>query len=263
MTAHPTPAPNQAHVNSRDIAAGLERLGVHRGDTVMVHSSLSSLGWVDGGADAVIDALLEVIGPTGLLIMPTHTWSIVNASQPAFHQQLTPSVVGQITEVFRHRARVVRSLHPTHSVAALGADADQFVAGHECYSTPCSTKSPYGRLVDRGGYVLLLGVGLESFTLMHGFEEWAAVPWLFNRTEQLWSVTATGEVLAVRSRRHTDHPVFRHRDFPLLEPVLADHNAIRTGTIGAATARLVDAAAARSCLVPLLVENPNAVVRKD
>lgn len=256
------PASDRAHVSSRDLVADLERLGVHRGDTLMVHSSLSSLGWVDGGADAVIDALLEVLGPSGLLVMPTHTWSTVHAGQPVFHQHLSPSVVGRITEAFRHRARAVRSLHPTHSVAALGADAGQFVAGHECYSTPCSTHSPYGRLVDRGGYVLLLGVGLESFTLMHGFEEWAAVPWLFDRTEQLWSITASGQVLGVPSRRHTDDPVFRHRDFPSLEPVLADHDAVRTGTIGAATARLIDTAAARSCLVPLLTANPNAVVRQ-
>jgi len=241
------------------VVVGLEQLGVRPGDTLMVHSSLSSLGWVDGGPDAVVDALLDAVGPAGLIVMPTLTWATVNAAQPVFHEQLTPSGVGRLTEVFRHRPQAVRSLHPTHSVAALGPDAPTFVAGHERFPTPCAPGSPYGRLVDRGGHVLLIGVGLESLTLMHAFEEWAGVPWLFNRTELLWSITRNGKLLRVPSRRHTDDPRFHQRDFPSVEPALTQAGAIRVGRIGAATVRLVHAAVARACVVPLLEADPDAV----
>lgn len=249
-------------VREADIVAGLERLGVEAGATLLVHSSLSSFGWVEGGEHAVIDALLHVTGRSGLLAMPTHTWGTVNARQPVFHESLSPSIVGRITEAFRHRPGVCRSLHPTHSVAASGADAEGFVHGHECFSTPCARRSPYGQLVERGGKVLLLGVGLDSFTLMHGFEEWAQVPWLFNRVESLWVVTRGGRTLEVPSRRHINDPRYQKRDFPSLEPVLRERGLIRYTTVGDATLRLIDAAGAAQCLVPLIEGDPSVVLAK-
>jgi aminoglycoside 3-N-acetyltransferase len=80
-----------------DLAASFAEVGVRRGGALLVHSSLSSLGMVQGGEHVVIDALLEAVGPDGLLIMPTHTWSTVHAAQPVFHEQLSPSVTGRIT----------------------------------------------------------------------------------------------------------------------------------------------------------------------
>jgi aminoglycoside 3-N-acetyltransferase len=243
-----------------DLAASFAEVGVRHGGVLLVHSSLSSLGIVHGGEHDVIDALLEAVGPDGLLIMPTHTWSTVNAAQPVFHEQLSPSVTGRITEAFRHRSSAVRSRHPTHSVAALGAGAAKFCEGHELWSTPCSRSSPYGRLVEARGHVLMIGVGLESFTLMHGIEEWAEVPWLFNRVENLHVVCADGTVRAVVSRRHTNDPYYEERDFPSLEPLLSEAGAIRYAEAGPATLRLIDAAKAAEVLLPLLREQPDLVL---
>lgn len=254
---------NVRPVSLHDILASLREVGVEPNTTLFVHSSLSSLGWVEGAEHTVIDALLQAVGAGGLLVLPTHTWSTVNARQPVFHQSLTPSIVGRVTESFRQRAGVWRSLHPTHSVAAVGPDAEAFVRGHELYSTPCSRPSPYGQLVDRAGKVLLIGVGLESFTLMHAFEEWAPVPWLFNRTELLWSITEANRVLSVPSRRHTNDPRWQRRDFPALEPVLQEYGAIRYATVGKATLRLIDAKRAEACLVPLIAADPDIVVRTN
>lgn len=249
-------------LTTKDIVAGLREAGIAAGGTVLVHSSLSSLGWVEGGENAVIDALIEAVGHSGLLAMPSHTWGTVNARQPVFHQSLSPSTVGRVTESFRHRASVMRSMHPTHSVTALGADAEEFTRGHELFSTPCAPSSPYGQLVDRAGKVLLVGVGLDRFTLMHAFEEWAEVPWLFNRTEQLYSISAQNHVYSVPSRRHTNDPRWHRRDFPSLEPVLRANEAISYSTLGAATLRLVDARRAAACLVPLIASQPDIVVAK-
>jgi aminoglycoside 3-N-acetyltransferase len=249
-----------ASIGATDIVGGLRDLGVSPGMTLLVHSSLSSLGHVEGAEHTVIDALIEAIGPTGLLTMPTHTHATVNARQPVFHELLSPSCVGRATETFRRRPGVVRSLHPTHSVGALGIDAAEFVHGHDEDDTPCSRTSPYGRLVERKGSVLLIGVGLERFTLMHGFEEWADVPWLFNRTEELWTITADQRLIAVPSRRHTNDPRYHARNFPALEPALQAQGAIRLGTIGAATVRLIDAAAAATCLIPIIRADPSILL---
>lgn len=218
------------------------------------------MGWVEGGAEAVADTLLEVVGPAGLLAMPTHTWSTVHRDQPVFHETLSPSIVGRITETFRHRPGVARSLHPTHSVAAAGPDAAAFLEGHENHDTPCARTSPYGRLVERDGQVLMIGVGLERFTLLHGFEEWARVPWLFNRCEALWVIRRDGTTLAVPSRRHTDVPRYQERDFPSLEPALREAGAIRYGSAGAASLRLIDARRAADALVPLISADPDIVL---
>jgi aminoglycoside 3-N-acetyltransferase len=247
-------------LDKSDLLRCFAEVGVRPGGTLLAHSSLSSFGAVRGAEHTVIDALLEAVGPDGLLAMPTHTWSTVSARQPVFHQQLSPSITGRITESFRLRPSAVRSLHPTHSVAAIGSDAAEFCCGHELYSTPCSRASPYGRLVARGGQVLMLGVGLDSLTLMHGIEEWAEVPWLFNRVETLHVITSSGSVLTVLSRRHTNDPFYEERDFPSLEPVLKQSGAIRYGAAGNATIRLIDAQRCTDLIMPLLEENPDLVL---
>jgi aminoglycoside 3-N-acetyltransferase len=253
-------AAGPAVLDKTDLMGCFEEIGVRPGGTLLVHSSLSSFGTVRGAEHTVIDAVLETVGPDGLVAMPTHTWSTVNAAQPVFHERLSPSITGRITESFRLRPPAVRSLHPTHSVAAIGSGAHEFCADHERYSTPCARQSPYGRLVAAHGQVLMLGVGLDCLTLMHGIEEWAEVPWLFNRVENLHVITATGAVLTMASRRHTDDPYYEERDFPSLEPLLQQAGAISYGTAGRATLRLIDAAMAVDTLLPLVQANPDLVL---
>lgn len=247
------------------LADAFQAVGVRAGATLLVHSSLSSLGWVEGGATTVVDALTAVLGASGTLVVPTLTFDTVSARQPVFHETLTPSIVGRITEELRLRDDAVRSLHPTHSVAAVGPGAASLVEGHHRWDTPCAPGSPFGRLVERGAQVLMIGVGLESFTLMHAFEEWAGVPWLFNRTEVLYCITRACEIHRIESRRHTNVPHYEERDFPSLEPVFVDAGALVYGKAGAAELRLVDAVRARDAIVPLLERDPDAVLgwRRD
>jgi aminoglycoside 3-N-acetyltransferase len=244
------------------LAGVFHSIGLREGGTVLVHSSLSSLGYVDGGEETVIDSLLDVLGPTGLLVMPTHTWDTVSARQPVFHETLSPSRVGRISEALRHRPGAVRSLHPTHSVVAVGpsASTQRLCEGHHLQDTPCAIDSPYGRLVDRRAQALMIGVGLESFTMMHAFEEWAHLPWLFNRIETLYVITRTGVVHTVAARRHTDERRYKERDFPSLEPLLVSSGAIAYAAAGQATVRLVELPIAKETIVPLLEKAPDAVL---
>ena len=160
-------------VTQDSIEAGLRDLGLRSGDIVMVHSSLSSFGYVKGGANAVIDALLTVLGPTGTLCMPTLTYGefTPHTPPPLFDPRTSKGMVGRIPEVFRQRPGVKRSLHPTHSIAAFGPHTEALIEGHERSLTPCGPDSPWGKIRDVGGYALMIGCGTQPMTMSHGAEE--------------------------------------------------------------------------------------------
>ncbi len=242
----------------QQLLTAFRNAGLSAGDTVLVHSSLRTLGPVEGGADTVIDALIETLGPDGTLAMPTHTAKVVNASQPVFHEVLTPSQVGALTNVFRLRAGVQRSLHPTHSIAAYGPRATALIEGHEREQTPCSDSSPYARLCEWGGKVLIIGTGLNRCTLFHGCEEWAGMPWI--RTSgplHLYSITADGRVIPVT---HHPHWVRTWDQYPRLEPGLLASGALRLTWIGDCPLRLLYAGAATEQLVAQLRKDPRIIL---
>src|SRR5262249_52641015 len=119
------------------IAADLRALGVRRGGILLAHSSLSALGYVVGGPRTVIRALREAIGPKGTLVLPTHTWEWMETGCRTFDVNATRACVGAIPEALRAMPGAVRSLHPTHSVAAIGPRARPLIDGHELCATPC------------------------------------------------------------------------------------------------------------------------------
>jgi len=175
-------------VNENDIYSALKKLGISSGDCVIVHSSLSSFGYVEGGADAVIDALLKTLWPHGTLVMPTlcqrdkdlrfETWDIAKS----------PSDVGHVTEVFRRRWDSVRSDHPTHSVAAIGPMAEEITAGHGQASgrpgpwgdAAFAVDSPWQKLCDLNAKIILVGVDFTKNTMVHMVEH-LIVERAFNR----------------------------------------------------------------------------------
>jgi aminoglycoside 3-N-acetyltransferase len=153
------------------IATDLSNAGLASGDSLVMHSSLSSLGHVDGGADAVIGAILQVIGPDGTLMTPTFNHWVVDVFDPGS----TPGLSGLITERLRQYPTAVRSLHPTHSVAAVGKRAREFLRGHEEVGA-LRRDSPLDRLAKAGGYTLLVGVKHDRNSMIHVGEAWAE-PW--------------------------------------------------------------------------------------
>ena len=184
----------------------LRESGVNEGQTILVHSSFKAMR-CPGTPDDIVDALIDAVGKSGTLAVPTHTWGIVNARQPVFDVLHSPSHVGVITETVRRRPDAVRSLHPTHSVAAIGARSTELTACHECNDTPCSRTSPYGRIVEWDGLIVMLGVSLLYNTTYHGVEEWAGVPWVFQPgvKENLYTINKDGNRIHVPSFRHAEH----------------------------------------------------------
>lgn len=243
-----------------DIKRELKRLGLKEGDIVLVHSSLSSFGYVVGGADTVIDALLETVGREGTILMPTLTFSNVNSRNPIFDVKRTPCVTGRIPEVFRNRPESKRSLHPTHSVAAIGAKAEYMTKDHEKSITPCSRNSPYGKLVALGGYILFLGVDLNYNTTFHAIEEWVNVPYLFaDGIEQLIVIDENGNKIPVPSKRHRAIKYY----FSKIEPLLLRKRIMRIGKIGKAIVRLVAARPMAELTMDVLTRDPTFFSRPN
>lgn len=224
-----------------DLKRDIARIGVLPSDTLLVHSSMKALGPVEGGADTVLDAFCEYLAE-GLLVLPTHTWEQINADYSVFDVENEPSCVGVLTNIFRKRPGVLRSWHPTHSVAAWGKGAAEFIAGEENFDTPCPRGGCYDKLYDRRAKVLFLGVPLSRNTLIHGVEEWAGVPRRIADHHQLLKIrTPDGRLLERPMRRHSS-PVHVSDNYDKLEePLLALGIAVR-GRIGAAESVLVQVA---------------------
>lgn len=161
------------------LKSGLEALGLEKGDAVIVHSSLKSLGNFPNREQTVIDALLEQLNDEGTLLMPCLSYETVTPDNPVFNVKKTPSCVGWLTEYFRNMPESRRSVHPTHSVCGIGKKADFLLGTHQIDTTPCGENSPFSKLVQIGGKILFLGCGLKPNTFMHGIEELSRPPYLF------------------------------------------------------------------------------------
>lgn len=118
-----------------DLKHDLAAMGLTGNETILIHSSMKSIGPVEGGADTVLDALMEFFAE-GLLLLPTHTWRFINEENRVFDVRRSPCCVGILPELFRQRPGVVRSLHPTHSMAAYGKGAAAYLEGELNANTP-------------------------------------------------------------------------------------------------------------------------------
>ena len=167
------------------LAAELRALGLAPGAVVIVHTSMSRLGWVPGGAQAVIAALLDVLGDTGTLVMPAHSghltdpatwrappvpeswWDTIRAEVPAYDPALTPTrMMGAVAESFRTYPGALRSAHPHVSFAARGPAAEAVVGDHPLGSM-FGERSPLARLYDLDAELLLAGVDHANNTGIH------------------------------------------------------------------------------------------------
>lgn len=252
---------NTIIITKEIIINGLKKLGLKQGDTVLVHSSLSSFGYVDGGADTVVDALLETVGKEGTVLVPTLTGSekLSAENPPVFDVCNAICWTGKIPETLRKRATAIRSLHPTHSVAAIGAKAKYFTDDHEKCVTPCGHNSPYHKLAKAGGYVLFLGVDLCCCTLFHTAEEFADVDYV---CQNEW-VTAT--MVDYKGIEHKIkikiHKYGDERNFTKMEPILVEKKILVKGKVGNADVRLLKAGKFLELTTEILKTKPDFLLK--
>jgi aminoglycoside 3-N-acetyltransferase len=238
--------PSPPVVRKTDVVQGLADLGIRSGDVLMLHSALSSLGHVDGGAPAVVEAILGWLGPEGTLVVPTLT----DVTQ-LFSPETSPSTVGQLTEVVRQWPGAVRSRHPSHAVAAIGPRAHELAAGHE-RTLPCGLDSPYGQLGQLRGWVMLLGVDQDRNTTWHTAETVADLPYL--RTVTVRVLQANGSIEEMKLPKSP----WGHRAFIGLDRPLREAGLLRIGRVGRAVARLMRADAMLAWGHARLREDPAA-----
>ncbi|MBK1878275.1 AAC(3) family N-acetyltransferase [Pelagicoccus mobilis] len=176
------------------LANDLRGLGIERGDTLLVHSSLKSLGGgLEEGPSGVIEAFLDVVGPEGTLCFPGLSYLNVTEESPVFDVRSTPGNVGLLPEVFRKQFATHRSLHPTHSVCALGALAEELTSKHFKDRTPCGENSPFSLIPKVGGKLVMLGCSLCCNTTVHAVEEVAGAPYTLGRWLEYEVVDWNGE----------------------------------------------------------------------
>jgi len=228
----------------------LRALGLTEGMNIIVHSSLSSLGWVCGGASAVVLALTDVISASGTILMPAHSssltepsywqcppvpefwWETIRETMPAFDPKLTPSEnVGKVPEVFRAMPNCKRSYHPSNSFSAWGKHAEGITCTQKLdYSM--SDISPLGELYKLDGHILLLGCGHESNTSLHLAE---------TRLPNFPKEKQGGPIINNGQRKWVEYQDYKYNDsdFKELGVQFELAHQIKTGKIGAAEAKLI------------------------
>lgn len=253
MTEKTVIAITQTPGTVESLVQDLTALGVRPGMTLLVHSSLSKLGYVISGAQSVILALEQVLGPLGTLVMPSHSselsepaywhhppvpaewWPILREHMPAFLPDLTPTrEMGLIAETFRKQDGTQRSSHPQDSFVARGPQADRITAGH-ALAFGLGEHSPLARLYDLDGWVLLLGVGHGNNTSLHLAEMRASFP-----GKKVERQGAPVMVDGLRQWVEFDALEWEDGDFPRLGADFArDTGLERVGRVALAEARLM------------------------
>jgi len=242
---HNAPSPR----TRASLAHDLRTLGVEAGMTLLMHSSLSKLGWVSGGSVAVVQALMDVVTPVGTIIVPTFStdlsdpahwnhppvpqdwWPVIYDTMPAFDPRVTPTrMIGKIAETFRSWPDVVRSYHPVDSFAAWGKHAHDITA-HHSLDYGLGEGSPLARIYDLDGWVLLLGVGHGNNTSLHLAEY---------RSARAAEITQGSPIFENGQRVWKSYRDIDVDDslFPDIGTEFDQTGHTRTGQVGSATARL-------------------------
>lgn len=222
-----------------EMVKGFGKLGLKAGDVVLVHSSYKSLGEVDGGPQTVVDALLEVLGPEGTLIMPTFNFNF-NKGEP-WDVNKTPSHMGVLTEIARVNPQARRVFHPFYSFAILGKLKDELTRVR--YKDSYGTDSIFMKLRQLDARIMIIGLSYtHSMTFFHHVEQMNGVDYRFIKA-------FTGEVTDEAGKTYTDTFTMLVRDLDKgviteVDPmgaVLEQRGIVNIGQVGEATVKLMKA----------------------
>jgi aminoglycoside 3-N-acetyltransferase len=247
-----------------DLEQHFRDAGLQEDDALILHSSLKSIGFVEGGAKTVVDALLDVIGPRGHLLVPTFTYSMPIWKLPPFDVHHSTSRVGAITEAVRHRPDAVRSFHPTHSVAVIGPDREAIVRNH-LHATPLGRDCPFDRMRRYRAKILMLGTRQDTNSSLHLCEVLADLPYLtvaFSEGQDFefaWFLNENGQVEFT--------PIYEvpgcSRGFRVVEEPLRRARVLRDVMIGHAPSQLLDLESLVEATRELLARHPTMLLCRD
>ena len=225
------------------------------GDDVMVHASLGQFGTFIPGVDSIIDALFAAVGPTGTVLMMTDTRSFARTGRFDIGQ---PSETGLLTEIFRQRPDVSRSMVPMVSFAAQGARASEYL---QTYHSHLDATAPLTRLLENDGVILLLGVGYQKCTLWHLSEERYATPVNFYKTFE--GVLVDGEcVLApITQRFFVRRDLQGKKDISIVGRMLEERGQVKVLPLGDGVIRAFRARDFDACCMDALATDRYAFLK--
>jgi aminoglycoside 3-N-acetyltransferase len=246
-------------ITKHQLITDLKNAGIQQGDNVIVHSSLSKMGYLEDGAKTFVDAVLEVIGKEGTLVCPCFAHDTFSKyyldTNPVFDVLHSPSKAGAITEYVRKLSGTKRSLHPTDSACSYGPLAEYFTNTHFGQLTPYNEFSPYYKLTEKNGKILNIGVPLNtSCTNLHTLEDAVdfKYPIYHSKIYHAKVVDESGVKLIMQTKAHD--PVFSQRRKPDdLIPLFEKEGILKHSTIGEASATLIDAKG----LLDVMIKNYN------
>ena len=256
-----------------EIVKALKKAGVKEGELLMVHASLSKLGVIKGGAETVIEAMLECVGEKGTLLFPAFTnpyvyfeGVTVKGSTYRPYDPSDSSLVwtGAVSKAVLKRKAVIRSAHATHSVVGIGPLAEKCLAGHLENDPPTCRRSPFGKLLDFNGRILYFGSGLAPTTFLHFMEDELDLPYLGNAICRVKDGDKTRTVLIPKH-------LPGHRDFyeedaehcKFFRKVKADGFKIKESTMGLGKVQLIDAKEFYKLGIRALKADPNLLLCDD
>ncbi|MFY0687841.1 MAG: AAC(3) family N-acetyltransferase [Cyclobacteriaceae bacterium] len=237
------------------ISDQLNYLRIESSDVVLIHSALSAIGLTKNGADSFLGQL-EAYFAHGLLLFPTHTWKYMDDPGFVFDPLTSPSCVGALTNLFLQRPDVYRSLHPTHSVAGKGIGAAEFVRGEEHSNTPCGMKGCWRKLYEKNAKIMFVGCSLKRNTIIHGAEEWNAVPNRLSKAPKVFSIKVSGSVIQKAYYTH-DTPFDISENYAKILPELLKKGIAWEGTLGQAKTIVCQTAPMIDLVSQILVDDPN------
>lgn len=221
------------------LLAALRALGVRSGDSVMLHSAFGDAHGFRGSIEQLTNVFMEAVGPEGHLLMvslPYRSSSFDYLSKmKVFDVRRTPSMMGLVSELFRRRPDVMRSLHPTHPVLVHGARAQWFIEEHPQCRYPCGPGSPFDRLAAVDGQVVFFNVEFDNYTFFHHLEHLVSplLPFALYTAEPFEAKVIDRDG---RPRTVTTYPfapaAIARRRFEVLENALRRRGLIREQRLG-------------------------------
>jgi len=246
-----------------DLSESLRKIGVKAGDQLLVHSSFKSLDF-EGTPTEVCRCLMEAVTGDGLLMMTTHSYNFINRKDIGpYNKDESPAQTGIIPETFRQMDGVLRSLHPTHSIAAWGKDAQKYILGHEKFEA-LGPGTPYYRYARTCGKILMIGCDLEACTMVHEAEWEARVPYLDINYDGEWGREALyyddkGELIRVN---YKNIPGCSH-GFVKSQPGLIDAGCLDKISLNKESSYLANATCLLNYLVKELIEDPYFLLERE
>lgn len=220
-----------------DFIKDFENLGIKKGDVILMHSSMKALKTTIS-PEEFLSLLLDYLGEKGTLLLPALSYELCSQEDPTFDVFNTPACIGLLPNVFLKMDGVIRSVHPSHSCAGKGYLAKEILSNHYLDRTPMGENSPFRKVAEYGGKILMVGDVIEHNTLMHAVEEIGGAPYCLRKETKNFTVIGYDKVPQVQAHYCHDFTTVKELYYPNIVELLPDY-AISTGRIASANCTLM------------------------